>query len=147
MRVEPQQPLEEEYRGGGRVEGRDTERDIDVAVRQVLGKRIDVAKDGNCQFLSLTYGMSRWNAHSLRMATVAELGARQHLYMPYLDETSTERWKVYMETMASPGEYGDHITLQAAAQVLDADIWLLDGRHPTILRKVAQGKGDRKSVV
>mmetsp|Transcript_66190 Transcript_66190/g.158318 ORF Transcript_66190/g.158318 Transcript_66190/m.158318 type:complete len:244 (+) Transcript_66190:103-834(+) len=72
-----------------------------------------VRADGNCQFRALAvqiYGNEDRHAE-VRKAVVQQLYANKEVYTPFLDEPFAD----YMASMAKPGNWGDHVTLQAAA--------------------------------
>ncbi|KAJ9438932.1 hypothetical protein DIPPA_33986 [Diplonema papillatum] len=50
-------------------------------------------------------------------------------------------WFAYVEAMRGPYEYGDEMTLTAAATVTGAVLWVLDSRRPHILRRYAPRVG------
>ena len=87
----------------------------------------DPAKDGNCQFSALCHevaniGIFR-SAKTLREKIVSYL--ESHPNSP--DGTPMELfagtpWDQYLRLMARDGRYGDHLTLQAAADVFNIQI-------------------------
>eukprot|EP00929_Paragymnodinium_shiwhaense_P067228 TRINITY_DN33850_c0_g1_i1.p1 TRINITY_DN33850_c0_g1~~TRINITY_DN33850_c0_g1_i1.p1 ORF type:complete len:232 (+),score=48.72 TRINITY_DN33850_c0_g1_i1:70-765(+) len=76
--------------------------------------------DGNCLFRALAYGMNRKeDQHKLVRAQIIEqLRATPERYMYFVHEAYEE----YVERMSRDGEYGDHVTLQAAADALRREI-------------------------
>ena len=82
-----------------------------------------VRGDGNCQFRSLSdqlFGTMERHEEVRKMA-IGQLKSKSDLYKPYVPEDYEE----YVSTMAKDGEWGDHITLQAAADVYGRRICVL----------------------
>jgi len=82
-----------------------------------------VKADGNCQFRALAqqlYGDEDLHA-PLRAQVVKQLKANPECYEGFVYEPFSD----YLERMASNGEWGDNVTLQAASDVLRRDIHLL----------------------
>ncbi|GLC45796.1 hypothetical protein PLESTB_001155200 [Pleodorina starrii] len=83
-----------------------TLRQYDLVEREVQG-------DGNCQFRALSdqlYGSPEHHA-AVRAAVVAVLRQRASSYSCYVPE----EYGKYCSSMAKSGTWGDHVTLQAAA--------------------------------
>ena len=87
----------------------------------------DPAKDANCQFSALCHELANIgifrSAETLREEIVSYL--ESHPNSP--DGTPTELfagtpWDQYLRLMARDGSYGDHLTLQAAADVFNIQI-------------------------
>ena len=86
-------------------------------------KEKKVKGDGNCQFRSLSdqlFGSTDRHAEVRRMA-INQLRSHSDLYEPYVPE----EYEKYVGTMAKDGEWGDHVTLQAAADVYGRRICVL----------------------
>ena len=72
-----------------------------------------VGGDGNCQFRALAdqlYGREDYHS-TVRGCIVSQLRARPELYCEYCDQP----YITYCSRMALEGTWGDHLTLQAAA--------------------------------
>ncbi|CAH2074195.1 unnamed protein product, partial [Thlaspi arvense] len=69
--------------------------------------------DGNCQFRSLSDQLYRSPEHhnSVREQVVNQLAYNREMYEGYVPMAYTD----YLKTMKRNGEWGDHVTLQAAA--------------------------------
>ena len=85
----------------------------------------EVEGDGNCQFRALSAQL--WNdggrAHGeARGRVVAALARAPERYRPFVAD---EPWDAYLARMARDGAWGDHVTLQAAADALDARVHVL----------------------
>ena len=80
--------------------------------------------DGNCQFRALADQMyhDQGRHADVRGYVVAQLWGQRALYEPYVPE---EEYGAYVERMARPGTWGDHITLQAAADAFGMKICVL----------------------
>ncbi|KAI4367318.1 hypothetical protein MLD38_023069 [Melastoma candidum] len=90
---------------------------------------VKVSGDGNCQFRALSDQMYRspeYHKH-VRKDIVKQLKSYQSLYEGYVPM----RFKTYYKKMAKLGEWGDHVTLQAAADKFAAKICLLTSFRDT----------------
>ncbi|CAF2118387.1 BnaA03g55290D [Brassica napus] len=69
--------------------------------------------DGNCQFRSLSDQLYRSSEHHnfVREQVVNQLAYNREMYEGYVPMAYTD----YLKTMKRNGEWGDHVTLQAAA--------------------------------
>jgi hypothetical protein len=86
-------------------------------------KEKKVEGDGNCQFRSLSdqlFGSTDRHAEVRRM-TINQLKSANDLYEPYVPEDYDE----YVAKMSKDGEWGDHVTLQAAADCYGRRICVL----------------------
>lgn len=79
--------------------------------------------DGNCQFTSLSDQLYNSPSHHLevRQMVVNQLRQNPEFYNSYIPGDYDE----YLEQMEKEGEWGDHVTLQAAADVLGVRIYVL----------------------
>ena len=80
-----------------------------------------VRGDGNCQFRALSdqlFGTPDRYVEVRRMA-IGQLKQSPDDYSPYVPEA----FDAYVSTMAKDGEWGDHVTLQAAADVYGRRKW------------------------
>jgi hypothetical protein len=83
-----------------------------------------VEADGNCQFRALALQLhGDEGAHAkVRSATVDRLKQMQERYCDFVHEP----YEDYLSRMSCNGEWGDNVTLQAASDMLDRDIHILN---------------------
>lgn len=84
---------------------------------------LKVDGDGNCQFRAFSDQLYRTPAHhkSVREDVVHQLRSHSELYEGYVPMAYSE----YVQKMAKSGSWGDHVTLQAAADFYGVRICLL----------------------
>ena len=89
----------------------------------------DPPGDGNCQFSVI--------CKSLRSVGIdrSEETARQEIveYLenhPHLQNFTTVAWPMYIENVAQDGTYGDHLTLQAAADLYNLEFIVISPLGP-----------------
>ncbi|OMO99259.1 Ovarian tumor, otubain [Corchorus olitorius] len=90
---------------------------------------VKVSGDGNCQFRALSDQMYRspeYHKH-VRKEIVKQLKDHRNLYEGYVPM----KYKRYCKKMAKSGEWGDHVTLQAASDKFAAKICLLTSFRDT----------------
>ncbi|KAL6143024.1 hypothetical protein ACLB2K_053723 [Fragaria x ananassa] len=90
---------------------------------------VKVSGDGNCQFRALSdqmYKSPDYHKH-VRKEIVKQLKDYRSQYEGYVPM----RYKHYRKKMAKSGEWGDHVTLQAAADKFEAKICLLTSFRDT----------------
>lgn len=90
---------------------------------------VKVSGDGNCQFRALSeqmYKSPEYHKH-VRKEVVKQLKDYKSLYEGYVPM----KYKHYYKKMAKSGEWGDHVTLQAAADKFAAKICLLTSFRDT----------------
>ncbi|ONI20108.1 hypothetical protein PRUPE_3G315400 [Prunus persica] len=90
---------------------------------------VKVSGDGNCQFRALSdqmYKSPEYHKH-VRKEIVKQLKDYHSLYEGYVPM----KYKRYYKKMAKSGEWGDHVTLQAAADKFEAKICLLTSFRDT----------------
>jgi len=90
--------------------------------------------DGNCQFRALADQIFRnpdYHKH-VRKAVVKQLKEFRKHYEGYVPM----EYKVYLKKMKRSGEWGDHLTLQAAADRFGAKICLLTSFRDTCLIEI-----------
>ncbi|KAL3507036.1 hypothetical protein ACH5RR_032418 [Cinchona calisaya] len=90
---------------------------------------VKVSGDGNCQFRALSdqiYRSPEYHRH-VRKEVVKQLKDYPGLYEGYVPM----KYKHYYQKMAKTGEWGDHVTLQAAADKFAAKICLLTSFRDT----------------
>jgi ribonuclease HI len=108
---------------------------LDEAAARLGARRLKMPRDGNCQFHSLSqFQRATWR--DFKMTVIEVLRADSATYAPYV--TEDEEWEAYLSRIARPQEYGDHVTLQAAAHALDAHVWVLRSDDPHRLRRVGR---------
>ncbi|XP_061372384.1 OVARIAN TUMOR DOMAIN-containing deubiquitinating enzyme 12-like [Gastrolobium bilobum] len=90
---------------------------------------VRIAGDGNCQFRALSDQLFRSPEHHkhVRKEIVKQLKDHRSLYECYVPM----KYKQYYKKMAKSGEWGDHVTLQAAADKFAAKICLLTSFRDT----------------
>ncbi|KAJ0111125.1 hypothetical protein Patl1_02496 [Pistacia atlantica] len=97
---------------------------------QVYGLcEVKVSGDGNCQFRALSeqmYKSPEYHKH-VRKEIVKQLKEYRSLYEGYIPM----KYKRYYKKMEKTGEWGDHVTLQAAADKFAAKICLLTSFRDT----------------
>ncbi|XP_071707067.1 OVARIAN TUMOR DOMAIN-containing deubiquitinating enzyme 12-like [Rutidosis leptorrhynchoides] len=84
---------------------------------------LKVSGDGNCQFRSLSDQIYRSTEHHklVREQVVYQLKLHPELYAAYVPMAYDE----YLKKISTVGEWGDHVTLQAAADVFGVKIFVL----------------------
>ncbi|XP_008464668.1 OVARIAN TUMOR DOMAIN-containing deubiquitinating enzyme 11 [Cucumis melo] len=85
--------------------------------------------DGNCQFRALADQLFRnpdYHKH-VRKAVIKQLKKFRKLYEGYVPM----KYKTYLKKMKKSGEWGDHVTLQAAADRFGAKICLVTSFRDT----------------
>ncbi|OEL26684.1 hypothetical protein BAE44_0012297, partial [Dichanthelium oligosanthes] len=90
--------------------------------------------DGNCQFRALADQIFRnpnYHKH-VRKAIMKQLKEFRKQYESYVPM----EYKVYLKRMKRSGEWGDHLTLQAAADRFGAKICLLTSFKDTCLIEI-----------
>ncbi|KAI3887013.1 hypothetical protein MKW92_013110 [Papaver armeniacum] len=90
---------------------------------------VKVSGDGNCQFRALSDQMFKSPEHHkfVRKEIIKQLKDNRSLYESYVPM----KYKHYYKKMAKSGEWGDHLTLQAAADKFGAKICLLTSFRDT----------------
>ncbi|WCJ19767.1 Cysteine proteinases superfamily protein [Euphorbia peplus] len=84
---------------------------------------LEVAKDGNCQFRAVSdqvFSCPEYHK-KIRKDVVKQLKDNRGLYESYVPM----KYKLYCQKMAKSGEWGDHVTLQAAADKYAAKVTLI----------------------
>ncbi|XP_076957367.1 OVARIAN TUMOR DOMAIN-containing deubiquitinating enzyme 12-like [Bidens hawaiensis] len=84
---------------------------------------LKVSGDGNCQFRSLSDQIYRSSEHHklVREQVVQQLSFHPELYAAYVPMGYDE----YLKKISKDGEWGDHVTLQAAADAFGVKIFVL----------------------
>ncbi|KAK8970258.1 hypothetical protein KSP40_PGU019129 [Platanthera guangdongensis] len=96
---------------------------------------VKVSGDGNCQFRAVSdqlYGSPEHHKH-VRKEVVKQLKQFRSAYEGYVPM----KYKKYRRKMAKSGEWGDHVTLQAAADKFGAKICLLTSFRDTCFVEIA----------
>lgn len=86
-------------------------------------REVEVSGDGNCQFRALSeqmYRSPKYHMH-IRNKIVKQLQYQRSSYECFVPMN----YKQYCKKMARSGEWGDHVTLQAAADKFAAKICIL----------------------
>jgi len=106
----------------------------------------DPPKDGNCQFSALCHELVNigvlWSAETLRKEIVSFL--ESHTNSP--DGTPLELfagtpWSQYLRLMACNGTHGDHLTLQAAADIFNIQIVVYSTLGATAVQTIPPTNG------
>lgn len=95
---------------------------------------LKIQGDGNCQFRALSdqlYHNPEYHKH-VRKEVVKQLKSSQSTYECYVPM----RYKDYLKKIKKCGEWGDHVTLQAAADRFGAKICLLTSFKDTCLIEI-----------
>ncbi|XP_074275120.1 OVARIAN TUMOR DOMAIN-containing deubiquitinating enzyme 12-like [Silene latifolia] len=106
---------------------------------------VRVAGDGNCQFRALSDQMFKSPQHHkfVRKEVVKQLKEYKSLYEGYIPM----KYKRYYKKMGKSGEWGDHVTLQAAADRFAAKICLLTSfRDTCFIEIVPQNQPPRREL-
>ncbi|KAK9061272.1 hypothetical protein SSX86_018452 [Deinandra increscens subsp. villosa] len=90
---------------------------------------LKVSGDGNCQFRSLSDQIYRSSEHHklVREQVVHQLKCHPELYAAYVPMAYNE----YLNRISMNGEWGDHVTLQAAADAFGVKIFVLTSYKDT----------------
>ncbi|CAI9097988.1 OLC1v1034525C1 [Oldenlandia corymbosa var. corymbosa] len=85
--------------------------------------------DGNCQFRALSDQIYRTQEHHefVRQQVVGQLEANPEMYEGYVPMEYSE----YLSRMSKSGEWGDHVTLQAAADSYGMKIFVITSYRDT----------------
>uniref|UniRef100_A0A1D1ZL10 ubiquitinyl hydrolase 1 n=1 Tax=Anthurium amnicola TaxID=1678845 RepID=A0A1D1ZL10_9ARAE len=95
---------------------------------------LQIEGDGNCQFRAIAdqlFRNSEYHKH-VRKEVVKQLKHFEKLYEGYVPMS----YKSYLKKMKRTGEWGDHVTLQAAADRFGAKISLLTSFRDTCLIEI-----------
>jgi len=108
-------------------------------------KEKEVQGDGSCQFRSLSDQLFRSAQHHLevRKKVVEQLRAEPDRYQPYV----TMDYDKYCSSMSRPGVWGDHVTLQAAADAygvricvvssfLEQNVISIEPKEPALMDRI-----------
>ncbi|KAK9156305.1 hypothetical protein Sjap_003785 [Stephania japonica] len=95
---------------------------------------LQIEGDGNCQFRALADQLLRNPEHHkhVRKQVVKQLKHHSKLYEGYVPM----KYKTYLKKMKRSGEWGDHVTLQAAADRFGAKICLLTSFRDSCLIEI-----------
>ncbi|CAO2829820.1 OVARIAN TUMOR DOMAIN-containing deubiquitinating enzyme 12 [Amaranthus tricolor] len=113
---------------------------------QVYGLfEVKVSGDGNCQFRALSDQMFKSPDYHkvVRKEVVKQLKEHKSLYESYVPM----KYKHYYKKMSKNGEWGDHLTLQAAADKFAAKICLLTSfRDTCFIEIVPQDQAPKREL-
>ncbi|KAL2939570.1 hypothetical protein RDABS01_033729 [Bienertia sinuspersici] len=113
---------------------------------QVYGLyEVRVCGDGNCQFRALSDQMFKLPDYHkfVRKEVVKQLKEHRSLYESYVPM----KYKQYYKKMGKNGEWGDHVTLQAAADRFAAKICLLTSfRETCFIEIIPQFEAPRREL-
>ncbi|XP_062213899.1 OVARIAN TUMOR DOMAIN-containing deubiquitinating enzyme 12-like isoform X2 [Phragmites australis] len=90
---------------------------------------LKIKGDGNCQFRALSDQFYRTPEHHrfVRQQVVNQLESHPNIYAGYVPMD----YKEYLKKMSKSGEWGDHVTLQAAADSYGVKIFILTSFRDT----------------
>ncbi|KAJ0234872.1 OVARIAN TUMOR DOMAIN-containing deubiquitinating enzyme 10 [Hirschfeldia incana] len=106
---------------------------------------VKVPGDGNCQFRALAdqlYKTADCHKH-VRRQIVKQLKSRPESYEGYVPMKFSE----YLRKMSRSGEWGDHVTLQAAADVYQVKIMVLTSFKNTCYIEIIPTSQEFKGVI
>ncbi|CAN0881182.1 OVARIAN TUMOR DOMAIN-containing deubiquitinating enzyme 10 [Linum grandiflorum] len=106
---------------------------------------VKVPGDGNCQFRALSdqlYGTSDRHK-TVRREIVKQLKANPEMYEGYVPMTYGE----YLKNMSRSGEWGDHVTLQAASDSYGVRILVMTSFKDTYYIEILPQKQKPKGVI
>ncbi|KAH7446425.1 hypothetical protein KP509_01G054900 [Ceratopteris richardii] len=108
-------------------------------------RELKVDGDGNCQFCAFSDQLYRTPEHhkSVRKDVVSQLKAYPEYYEGYVPM----KYSDYVKKMAKSGEWGDHVTLQAAADYYGVEICLLTSFKDTSFIRILPKKRKSKRVI
>lgn len=106
---------------------------------------LKVDGDGNCQFRAFSDQLYRTPAHhkSVRDDVVTQLTSHPEFYEGYVPM----KYSDYVKKMARSGEWGDHVTLQAAADFYGVSICLLTSFKDTSFVQILPKQAKSKRVI
>uniref|UniRef100_A0A7N0SX63 ubiquitinyl hydrolase 1 n=1 Tax=Kalanchoe fedtschenkoi TaxID=63787 RepID=A0A7N0SX63_KALFE len=106
---------------------------------------LKVSGDGNCQFRSLSDQLYRSPEHhkAVRQQVVDQLRAHPELYAPYVPMPYHE----YIMIISKLGEWGDHVTLQAASDWYGVTIFVLTSYKDTCYIEILPRLQKSKRVI
>ncbi|KAJ4975710.1 hypothetical protein NE237_000816 [Protea cynaroides] len=108
-------------------------------------QELQIEGDGNCQFRALADQLFRnpdYHKH-VRKQVVRQLKSFKKLYEGYVPM----KYKQYLKKMKRSGEWGDHVTLQAAADRFEAKICLLTSfRDSCVIEIVPKDKAPTREL-
>lgn len=118
----------------------------DVSSNQQLSISFDPTKDGNCQFSALCNELKKVGIFGSSKTLREEIVAYLESHPNTADGTPLELfagmpWNQYKNSMARQGTYGDHLTLQAAADVFQIEIVVYSTLGPSATQNIAPTNG------
>jgi hypothetical protein len=125
---------------------------VDRRLRVYGLETVDVRGDGNCQFRSLAYllhGSSEEHAR-VRARAVAELAGHAKRYEGFHDTGigGDAGYREYIERMSRRDQWGDHVTLLAAARAYEAVVYVVTDRweRPVVVNAPTHGGEERRAL-
>ena len=118
-------------------------RSIDLAAERLHSFRIAVPTDGSCQYHALAHSSGETTA-VLKCKILDEMYRHPEQYRDFISDCT---WEDYFATIAAPNKYGDFNTLQAAATILDAQVWVLRSDETHLIRRVAHPASATDKVI
>lgn len=116
-----------------------TKNKLSTQLKKLKRKEIHVPGDGNCQFHTIVYSLKKYNIQfthtTLRHLAICYIKYNKDFYKDFIWDMSLRQ---YIKNLKH-GEYGDHITLDALADIFDLRIKVLyDRKPPTIINKTGK---------
>ena len=90
----------------------------------------DPPEDGNCQFSVICESLRSVGIDRSDETTREEIVEYLENH-PQLQNFTTVAWPTYIKTMAQDGTYGDHLTLQAAADFYNVEFIVISSLGPS----------------
>ena len=117
-----------------------------ILSRQRLTVRFDPDKDGNCQFSALCYHLAKIGIYRSPETLRKELVEYLMNHPSGADGFPLELfigmpWEQYLAAMSNDGVFGDHLTLQAAANVFMIQINVYSSLGPSATQVIAPMQG------
>uniref|UniRef100_A0A0A0KBF7 ubiquitinyl hydrolase 1 n=2 Tax=Cucumis sativus TaxID=3659 RepID=A0A0A0KBF7_CUCSA len=106
---------------------------------------LKVQGDGNCQFRALSDQIYRTSEHHkfVREQVVNQLKSYPEIYEGYVPMAYTD----YLEKISKSGEWGDHVTLQAAADTYGVKIFMITSFKDTCYIEILPNIERSKRVI
>ena len=107
-------------------------------------KRIE--GDGNCQFRALADQLWRDQGRhaEVRARVMACMRREPDAYSVFVCD---EPFPAYLQRMAAPGAWGDHLTLQAAADAFQVKLCLLTSYRDSFVLEIAPRQGEAQRTL
>lgn len=106
-------------------------------------RQVEMKDDGNCQFRAVSQELFGTQQHhaTVRAEVVAHMRRQEAEYRSLFDEGE---WRTYVAQMARDGEWGDELTLKAAADAFQVKIHVVTSTNNNWYLMYQPDKTDRK---